>query len=303
MVLYLDIILLLNFLLDYLILLATAKSLGLSYKKWRLIVASVIGAFYIIVFFIPALSILTTLFFKIAFSVLMIIISFNFINLMNFFRLLAVFYFISFVIGGGVLAIQYMFNIKHEVVNGILVSKSTNPFIVVGIIILASILIWLFSKNTLISLKRKKNIEQQIVDIQIFINDFSYSCKGLIDTGNRLYDPMTRKPVMILEADGVSFFPIVLKSAYINGKFQIDSFNKIADDIEPIWCSKIQLVPFRSVSSKMQFILTLRADKVVIRLNAENELCQTKVLIGLDYGYLSSDKSYQALVHPELLVV
>lgn len=50
MVLYIDIILLLNFILDYLILIVAAETLGLSYKKWRLIIASVFGAMYIIVF-------------------------------------------------------------------------------------------------------------------------------------------------------------------------------------------------------------------------------------------------------------
>lgn len=233
----------------------------------------------------------------------MIIISFNYNNLLYFIRVTAVFYFISFVIGGGVLAIQYLFNIKHKVINGILISKSTNPLIVVGIIVLAAIAIMLFSNKTLKSLRRNANIKEQIVDVEIVINNFKYCCKGLIDTGNRLFDPVTRKPVMILEANEVLFIPSILKNAYQNGKFQLDSFNKIADNIEPNWISKIHLVPFRSVSSKMQFILTLRADKVVIRINAENELCQSKVLVGLDYGVLSSDKSYQVLVHPELLVV
>lgn len=301
MVFYLDLILLFNFVIDYFILLLTSRYLNLTYKRWRLGLGAGVGALYTMVFFIPFLDFLHVFISKIVLSMVIIWISFGFIHLVRFFQTLATFYFISFLSGGGVLAIQYLFNIDHEVVNGIFVSRSLNPLLVIIFIMVAFLGIWLFSNRTYISLRRNSMVHHKIVEIEIYINNQSYKCKGLVDTGNRLYDPIFRKPVMILEVNEIPLIPSVLKEAYQKGEFQLELFNNVTEKLDSIWLSRINLVPYRGVSREMQFIITIRPDKVVIITNEEVEIVQTKLLIGLDYGQLSNDHEYQAIIHPDLL--
>jgi len=297
MVFYIDLILILNFLIDYLILLATSKFLKLQYKGWRLAIGATLGALYSLTFFIPSLGFSQLLTSKILLSILIVLTSFGFKHLIQFLRTMATFYFTSFILGGGVLAIQYLFNIEHEVVNGIYISRSSTPTVTILIILVSAVAIWIFSNSTIKSLWRKNSINKDIVDVEIVLGNNNYNCKGLVDTGNRLYDPLTRKPVMIVEATNIPFIPVTIKNSYKDRQFDLELFNKTTEEIEPEWLARLHLVPFRTVSREMQFIIAFRPDKVVIN----NQNVQTKVLIGLDYGELSHDDTYQAIIHPELV--
>ncbi|KXG43762.1 sigma-E processing peptidase SpoIIGA [Tepidibacillus decaturensis] len=301
MVFYLDLILLLNFMIDTLILLTTAKFLHLKIKKIRITLGAMIGAAYTMVFFIPYLSAAHVLLTKILISILMLWVSFGFLHLLQMVRTLATFYFVSFLMGGGVFALQYLFQIDHEVIKGVYVTHSSNPFFLLLFIVIAVLGVWFFSNRTFLSLERKGNVEQHYVDVEIEVLEHRHQCKGLVDTGNRLYDPITRKPVMILEAKSVSFLPTIFQTAYQHGQFHLESLEEITKNIDPAWQTRIHLVPFRSVSKEMQFLLCIRPDKVVISSENQTHWTHTKVLIGLDYGHLSNDHSYSAIIHPELL--
>ena len=301
MVFYADIILLLNLVIDYFILLATAKILNLNYKPARLISGAGIGAVYSLVFFIQSLSFFHIFLSKILLSLVIVWLSFGFKHLFLFIQTLAVFYVVSFVTGGGVLAFQYLFNIEHTVINGIYVSKTSSPFMVISIIVIVFFAILLFSNKTIKSIKRKNNIANKIIDLKIIIGNHSCECRGLIDTGNQLYDPITRKPVMVIEAEELSFLPPIIKTAYQKGEFRLELFNEVSEHLEENWLKRINFVPFRTVLKGMSFLLTIRPDKVVITTETGNEFSTAEVLVGLDYGKLSNDRSYQAIIHPELI--
>ena len=302
MVFYLDLILLLNFMLDYFLLLATGKLLNRPVKHLRIALAAGVGALYTLSFFLPKQSFFSLFISKLLLSLVIILIAFGFKHLLAFVQTLATFYMISFITGGGVIAVQYFFNIQHDVVNGIYISRSSSPVLILTLIVVAFGRVLYFAKGTVKSLTRKNIVQQKIVEVEVFINEQSYLCKGLIDTGNQLYDPITRKPVMIIEAERLDLIPKLFSEMYIEGQFQLDLFDKITEQLEAKWLRRISLVPFRSVSRDMQFILTIRPDKVVIHTEDSKQVCKTKVLIGLDYGNLSNDQTYQAIIHPDLLV-
>lgn len=301
MVFYLDLILLLNFSIDYLILIATVKFLKLDYKKWRLALGALVGALYSLVFFIPSLDFYQFFLTKIILSIIIILVSIGYKDLIFFIQAFATFYLVSFLMGGGVLGIQYLFNIEHEVVNGIYVTKSSSPAMVIAMIFISFIGIWLFSKRTFISLTRRISFTQGIIDIEVHFDDEILKCKGLVDTGNQLYDPITRKPVIIVEAEQMPFLPSVLKNSYRNGQFDLDLFNRVTEQVDIDFLSRVQIIPFRTISREMQFLVCIKPNKVVVRTKEGKELSHTKVLVGLDYSKLSKDDSYQAIIHPDLI--
>ncbi|WP_339062332.1 sigma-E processing peptidase SpoIIGA [Tepidibacillus marianensis] len=301
MVFYADIIFIINLVIDYLILWTTGKFLHTKATRLRLLLGAGIGAFYSFVFLIPSLSIFHILLSKILVSGLMVWIAYRFIHLVHFVRAIATFYFVSFVFGGGVFGLQYLLQIDHEVFNGVYVSHSSGSWIYLLFLLLAPFVIWLFSNKTFHSIQRKTSIQHDLVDVEVFILGQLYQCKGLIDTGNQLHDPITRKPVLIIEAGEVPFLPTILQEAYSNRQFELERFEQITEQIDPKWLSRIHLIPFRSVAKEMTFLLAIRPDKVVIH-DSQKQVETQKVLIGLDYGHLSIDQSYQAIIHPELLL-
>ncbi|TCS84404.1 sigma-E processing peptidase SpoIIGA [Tepidibacillus fermentans] len=301
MVFYADLIFLFNLVIDYLILWTTGKFLHLKVKKLHLFLSAGIGAFYTFVFLMPALTIFHLLLTKIIVSILMVWISFRFIHLVHFIRAIATFYFVSFVFGGGVFGLQYLLQIDHEIINGIYVTHSSGSYIYFLFLVISPLMVWIFSKKTYHSIERKTSIQQDLVDLELTILDQFFHCKGLVDTGNQLYDPITRKPVLVIEAKDLTFLPDILYQTFVSREFELEKFEQIVDQIDPIWLSRIHLIPFRSVAKEMQFLLALRPDKVVIH-NREKLVETNTVLIGLDFGLLSIDRSYQAIIHPELLI-
>jgi len=300
MVFYADIIFIINLVIDFLILWTTGRYLHIKSSWLRLLMGASVGAFYTFVFLVPSLTIFHILLSKILVSILMIWISFKFIHLVHFVRATATFYFVSFVFGGGVFGLQYLLQIDHEVFNGVYVSHSSGSWSYLLFLIIAPLVIWFFSNHTFHSIQRKTSIKKDLLDVEIFIFDQFYQCKGLVDTGNQLHDPITRKPVLIIEAREISFLPIEIQQAFSDRQFELERFEKVSEQLDPIWLSRVHLIPFRSVAKEMTFLLAIRPDKVVIHDN--QKLVETeKVLIGLDYGQLSIDQSYQAIIHPELL--
>lgn len=125
----------------------------------------------------------------------------------------------------------------------------------------------------------------------------------MIDTGNQLYDPLTRTPVMVLE---VSLCQDYISESWMRKIRDAEVDQMIAaigtdDETDPfIWQDRLRLVPYRGINKSTQFMLAIKPDRVIISYqDKQNE--SHKVLIGLDGGKLSSDNSYQAIIHPMLM--
>ena len=136
------------------------------------------------------------------------------------------------------------------------------------------------------------------VQVNLTIKGETISCRGLLDTGNQLYEPITRIPVTIMDLD--LFQNILPKNIYESVK-QLKDYQVQADflEMDDEWLQRIRMIPFRSVSRGMDLLVALRPDKITIVTN--NGCFETsKVLVGLNPVALSSDASYQAIVHPRV---
>ncbi|GAA3323154.1 hypothetical protein GCM10020331_045880 [Ectobacillus funiculus] len=139
----------------------------------------------------------------------------------------------------------------------------------------------------------------QIVKVEIAINGAALQLSGLIDSGNQLYDPLTKKtPVMILEAAcATELFPDwLLQQAQL--KQALPEWN----EKEPEWATRLRIVPYRVVGQKSWlFLLAVKPDEV--RIYKGNELLRvTRILIGLSDTKLSSDHEYSCILHPKMFV-
>lgn len=303
MIVYVDLIFLLNLLMDGAMLYTCAKIRKIRLVWWRLLLSAAIGASYVCMMFFPELSFLYTFLVKISFSLLMIAVAFPYGSFLNYLRNLSVFYVVNFVAAGGILGVKYLLQNSSDVVNGILYTHSGggDSGVQVGltfIVILACIML-LFIRKVFASQRRREQIVNYLATVEVHIDQFVSTCTGMIDTGNQLHDPLTRMPVMIME---VTTYEGFIPSDWVHHIRSSRGDQLITDLIveSTEWQDRLRFVPYRGVNRNTQFMLAIKPDKVIVTYNNQ-QIVTEKVLIGLDGGVLSRDHTYQAIIHPALV--
>ncbi len=300
MTVYLDLIFLTNFLIDWILLWSTAFVLKLRPRWYRLGLGAGLGATYTLVIFFPYLTSLFTFFTKLFFSALMVFCAFGFYRLQVFLERILTFYMVAFILGGGLLGIHYALQTESEVFSGIVLTQTggMGTSITWGFIIIAFPVLWWLSGRALKQLHVTNRKAVFFVDVEIKVNEQAVTCRGLIDTGNQLYEPLTRWPVTI--ADLHLFEEVLPPALYqaIKNKEDLSS-HELLFNLDDSWLNKVRIIPYRSVSRGMDLLLALRPDQV--RISLDGTTYETKkALIGLNPQALSSDGSYQAIVHPQM---
>lgn len=303
MVVYLDLMFLINLVIDAAILVATARVRQLRTRPWRIVAASLLGASYVVMMVVPSMSFLFTFAAKAFFSAGMLLLAFGYGGMRVFMRNAGAFYMISFAAAGGVFGLHYVLQTPGEVMNGILATRtgSVSHSVQIGLMTVVLLLvpsIWLV-RVVVSGVKEKREMTQFVAKVCIQIEGRELQCDGLIDTGNHLYDPLTRTPVMVAEA---GMWEDVFPESWLARIRQSEVDQLVAGMGEEtfIWQDRLRLIPYRGVNRGTQFMLALKPDKVVIDHNGAQYVSE-RVLIGLDGGRLSAEGAYQAIVHPTLV--
>lgn len=303
LVVYIDLIFITNLLIDGALLWLTAWTRKQRLRWWRLAASSTVGALYVVMMFLPELSFMYTFIIKFALSLLMLWIAFGFGSLQNYIRNMGAFYMINFAAAGGIIGIHYLLKNTGEIFNGIWFTALGGLSFELKIgfwftfIMCFAVLLWF---KFVYSTRRKlENRLEYMGEVQVAIGDFTVTCPGLLDTGNQLSDPLTRTPVMVMEA---SLWKEKLPAAWLQrlDGGEPDKLLLELDDADFEWRDRLRLVPYRGVNRGSAFMLALKPDAVEIRIGNQTSR-SSKVLIGLDGGKLSGDRSYQAIIHPELV--
>lgn len=124
MPIYLDLIWMLNFGLDTILLMLCAVVLKRNYKWWRLLLGGFIGSLIVLLMFTPFSHLMVHPAIKILFSFFMVLMTFGYKRLRFFFENLLTFYFATFVVGGGLMGVHFLFQDQFLVLNQMVDTKS-----------------------------------------------------------------------------------------------------------------------------------------------------------------------------------
>ncbi|MDB5053600.1 MAG: sigma-E processing peptidase SpoIIGA [Bacilli bacterium] len=303
MIVYVDLIFFMNFAIDGALLLATAWTQKIKVKGWRVVAGAGIGAAYVIFMLFPQMSFLFTFLVKFGFSILMLCSTFGFGRFKRFARILGAFYLVNFVAAGGILGIHYFLLSSNDVMNGIWFTHSGGLAfglqVGLGFVFLVLLgTLWFYVRMSRMSLKREE-VLTWITDVTVYVDSHIFTCKGLIDTGNRLYDPLTQMPVMVVEAETWKAY---LPEAWLKciQQSEVEQIFVHLDHVDFQGQERLRLIPFRGINKSGQFMLAIKPDQVVVQFN-DRQMTTSKVLVGFDGGRLSSDNAYQAILHPALI--
>lgn len=264
----------------------------------RIIISAAFGSAIVLFILTPYFSIVSHPVVKLLFSVFMVLIAFGFKRFRYFFQALLTFYFSTFLLGGGMLGVHFFMSSDLEIWNGVVATKSTGFGSPISwlFVFISFPLLWYFSKSRIEDIEIKKVQYEQLVEISISIEEQSITLRGLVDSGNQLYDPITKSPVMILDIARAKGF---LPPEIIEKSDGLDSFSH--SDKQHPWESRLRIIPYRGVGQQHEFLVAIKPDFVMVRQN-EEEIFVKKVLVGLSKSTLSSDDEFDCIIHPKMLL-
>lgn len=178
MKMYIDLFFIFNVIMDYIIIMSTNILLKRRTNHIRMILSSLIGGISSLVLFTSFNKIVI----EIVSIVIMVLISFGYKGIRYLINNILYMYILSTLLGG----IIYLFNIK----------VSNSMFLTYLIIIVISIeIMLLYIKEN----KKMRSIYNNYYKVDIYFKDREkLSLIGFVDTGNNLYDPYKKRPVIIV---------------------------------------------------------------------------------------------------------
>lgn len=299
MIVYLDVIWALNLLFDSLLLYLTGIILKRRVRLWRIFVGGFIGSLIILLSFTSINAISGHPLSKLLFSIIMVLIAFGYKRLSFFIKALMTFYVATFLIGGALMGVHFFIQYDPKLTMDVLRSSVMGfgdpiswMFVLIGFPVA-----WHFSRKNIESMEMTKIQYDQIVTVTVKIEGETLRLKGLIDSGNQLYDPLSKQPVM-----------------FVSIKAQFDSLSKpiqqLASNPDPLaigsdefpeaWQHRMRIVPYKVVGQGSQLIVAVKPDSIMIEHHGSLYLFE-KGLVSFTMQELSADDTFHCIVHPKML--
>ena len=295
MTIYVDIVIIENLIMNYIILLATGVVTKSSIKSIRLILASLLGAVYSVLAYSGILKVYSNIAMKILLSVIIIYIAFNPQNKKKMWKTLVIFYLVSFAFGGAAYALIYIVRPQDIIMkNGLFLGTYPLKSALLGGMIVFVLIIITFK-----FIKRRLSAKDITYKIEITINKKEIKTNALIDTGNMLKEPITGTPVIVVEK--VLLYDCIPKEILNNLEEIIGGdFEKIPEQIQTKYISKLKLIPFSSLGKENGMLLGIKPEKVVITKEEEKHT-YTNIIIGIYNKSLTKNGEYQSLMGMEFI--
>jgi len=178
---YIDELIIINFIIDYILLLTLSKILKINVKNKKILLGALVGEISIFYLFLETNNYVLWIF-KFIISILMIIVSFGYKNFRFFSNNMIYFYTLSFVLGG----VLYYFKLESKLIK--------YKYFLLLIPIIMNIYKYL-SYNL-------KNYFSLIYKVDIYLNSGKVlKLNGYMDTANTLNEPYSNKKVIIINKE------------------------------------------------------------------------------------------------------
>lgn len=291
---YVDMLFLINFLMDYVVLWTAARLAQIRVSFWRLAAGAGIGALYSVIALFPHLEQLSAFEVKFLVSLVMVMAAYTPLPWKKFGQAILYFYLVAFTLGGAVLGFVYF--LTSNSFSGAL-GLFPLHYLWLGVaVVMAGVLgkygVTYFKKSILHDLLK--------VPVEITIKGRQVKLNGLVDTGNQLTDPLTGAPVIIVEYDVLSsFLPPQLKEI-VDAAGGVNLVKLAETFPEDGSAPPFRLIPFTTIGKRHGMLLGFRPDKITVYAG-DKKVCKTDVIIGIYNRVLSPQGAYRALLHPDLL--
>lgn len=295
MTIYIDVVLIENLLMNYIILYATGIVMKIKMKVVRLFLASLIGAVYSIVAYVSTFQIYSNIILKFILSIIIIYVAYNPQTAKKMWKELMAFYLVSFVFGGAAFALIYIVKPQEILMkNGLFLGTYPLKTVLLGAVVAFILIITVFAIA-----KNKIAKKDMFCDIKFKLNGKEIKTKAMIDTGNLLKEPITNTPVVVVEH---TLLYDCMPKEILNHLEDIlgGDFEKVPEEIRLKYISKLKLIPYSSLGKQNGMLLGIKPDFLVIQ-EEENEEIKDNIILGIYNKSLTKRGEYRALLGIELL--
>lgn len=281
-VVYLDSLFLLNAVMDYLLLLCSARLAGEELHRLRMAAGGVLGGVYAAATVLPGMEFLLHPVYKIGSAVLMVVIGLG--KSRRLLRQSVIFLALACAFGGGVLAVGLLGGRGMSLDGGIIYSGMD-----LKIVLLSAAGCYAVFTLALSRVGRHTVQTGELVPTKLRIFDREISFTSLVDTGNTLTDPVSGRSVMVAEADRIApLFPSEHTPMVEDLLAPAQALSRLNTGV---WRGRFRLLPYRSVGVECGLLLAVRMDHVYL-----NEEDQGAMLVALSPTPVSDGGGYRALL-------
>jgi stage II sporulation protein GA (sporulation sigma-E factor processing peptidase) len=299
LVLYLDVIWLLNLLVDSILLIMTAVFLKRHLIWWRVFLGGFIGSLVVILSFTSYANLSGHPLMKFLFSVVMVLAAFGYKRFRYFIGNLLMLYFSTFLTGGILIGVHYFLQFDNNLQSSMFLAsvKGFGDPISWIFVMLALPAAWYFARKRVESIETVNIQYDQLVDIEVDINGHKLNLKGLIDSGNQLYDPLSKSPVMLISSSVLQgqVPEEILSLSDDNERFMSGKCTLPAE-----WEERMRFIPAQSVGKKNQLLVAFKPDSIVISREADTWNCKKGLVVFQNIRF-SADDSFDSIVHPRMM--
>ena len=276
---YVEYVILDNFVVDLLILYLVARALKLHSSKWRVVVGALLGTVFAVVSPLLNVSVSLAVLCKIALALLMVAVLAEFKNAKQYFTSVLLFFSFTFLLGGACLGVLSI--LTNDVAS--YVSLNYEASVPVGLIVFV---VWVYVRiigEFAQYIYKRKEVNSFLFDCEVETKHAKLNMVGFLDSGNHLFDDALGLPVIVVtEKVFFALFP-ELKTQYLGNQ------NLYGE----------HFVPYSTVSGDNSKMLVAVPDSFCMYLSGGEVKHKPLVLVGLAKGKLES--CYDCLLHPALL--
>lgn len=264
MILYLDVFIIQNFIVNLFLLYITVQTLRIKGEMIRMIIASAVGVIYAVISLLSQCKYLFFIPFKIVVAIIMTTIVFRKNNVIFLVKATIVFILYAMLIAGICIFIE----INNSNNTRLILNKFSYKSLLSSIMI-----IYIFMHKIVSYVKDRIDVVNFIYDVDIVTEKGNKKVKAFLDTGNELREPATDLPVMVVEKDIIESFYMEIKNKFI--------------------------IPYKVVNG---FTGELKGFKPkYINIYKSNKIEKRQVIIALCDNKLSNSKDYNALLSRGIL--
>ena len=275
MIIYLDVLIIVNAIIDYFIILSTLKFLRTKVKTLRIVIAVIFGGVSSIYILADIKNVFIDFLYKLLTSVVIVTILLGFKNFKSLIKGTIILFLVSCAYTGVILAIHFTFKPLNLYVTNSIVYFNISPTILIISTVLGY-LIFIFGSYIF----RNKSSTGKTFYITVNLVDFSVSFIALSDTGNSVTDCFGNNEIIIVNEN---IFNSIEK--YINSKKK--EYEK-----------RYRAVPCRTVTGEA-LLYGFRCDKARITIDDKVKELISPIIIK---SKTKLPNNFEAIINPEILL-
>ena len=281
-VVYIDALFLLNFVVDYLLLLCAGRLAGEVLHRGRLALGAALAGAYAAAVFLPGMGFLLHPLCKLAAAVLALLIGYG--GSRRLLRVTLVFFAVSAAFAGGILALELLGGRGLTLENGVFSSAMDLRLSLLSAAGCYVVITLLFQRSA-----RHTAARQELVPAVLTLDGRRVALTALVDTGNTLTDPATGRPVMVAEGEKVAgLFPSGQAPDEADLRDPVAALERLS---QAGFLGRCRLLPYQAVGVECGMLLSLRLDGA--RVGRED---YGTLLVALSPNRLSDGGGYSALI-------